>query len=223
MSVDEKRYGSYSKNIFCRPTGFRGKTIEILSLLSNSGGLTVREIAEKVDISPPDCWNYLKRGDLRGIFARKENWGWVATPYGLFILDIKPHNNNNNIDTRPTLDRHYIDTRPTLTLDSPKKKQRQLNWSVFDERSDWTDLGEDEKKIILAMGEHYERTGRPYYYFKDLYALREQFKIDIRVDDIFLQDMLLRLDHNGWIRARTSKGRLKIVLEKSRINELEHL
>lgn len=105
-----------------RPCGFRGKTIDILGILSSSGGMTVREIADRIGLKYPDCWNYLRRGEKKGVFERKESWGWIATSYGLLILEIKSHNNNNKIDTNSKQTRNKLDTNSTLSLDSSVKQ-----------------------------------------------------------------------------------------------------
>lgn len=83
-------------NFISNPCKFRGKTIEILSILSNSGGMTTMEIAEQTGIPVRKVWTYCNNGEKRGLFERKERWGWIATPFGFFVLSI----NNNNVQTK---------------------------------------------------------------------------------------------------------------------------
>ncbi len=68
------------------PCKFRGKTIEILSILSNSGGMTTREISDQTGIPVRKVWTYCNNGEIRGIFERKERWGWTVTSFGFFVL-----------------------------------------------------------------------------------------------------------------------------------------
>ena len=93
-------------NFISNPCKFRGKTIEILSILSNSGGMTTREISDRTGISIKALTVILLRGERKGIFDRKERWGWQATPFGFLILSI----NNNNYNTNTT----HVQTNTTL-------------------------------------------------------------------------------------------------------------
>ena len=92
------------------PCKFRGKTIDILEAISNSKGLTTKEIADKTDIPIRVVNIYCRRGEKRGVFERNERWGWGATPFGLFILDINYNNNNNNRNTKLTQSKHEGNT-----------------------------------------------------------------------------------------------------------------
>ncbi len=88
------------------PCKFRGKTIEILSILSNSGGMTTREISDQTGIPVREVWVYCRRGEKKGIFDRKERWGWISTAFGFLILSI----NNNNVNTCTTQSKHLHNT-----------------------------------------------------------------------------------------------------------------
>jgi len=85
-------------NFISNPCKFRGQTIEILGVLSNSGGMTTREISDRTGISIKVLSVILPRGEKKGIFERKEQWGWLASPFGFLILSI----NNNNYNTNTT-------------------------------------------------------------------------------------------------------------------------
>ncbi len=121
-------------NFISNPSKFRGKTIEILSVLSNSGGMTTREIADQTGIPVREVWIYCRRGEKKGIFERKERWGWISTVFGFLVLSI----NNNNDNTNTTQTQHKYNTNTTRTLYSPKKSH-QLNLSIFTNRSDITE------------------------------------------------------------------------------------
>ncbi|NJD53020.1 MAG: hypothetical protein FIB07_09165 [Candidatus Methanoperedens sp.] len=83
-------------NLIPNPCKFRGKTIEILGVLSNSGGMTTMEISEQTGIPVRIVGVYCRGGEKRGVFERKERWGWRVTSFGLLILSI----NNNNGKTK---------------------------------------------------------------------------------------------------------------------------
>ncbi len=148
-------------NFISNPCKFRGKTIEILGALSNSGGMTTREIADLTGIPVRTVGVYCRGGEKRGIFERKERWGWKVTAFGFLILSI----NNNNGKTK---DKDRINggkTKDKRTLDS-SRKSHQLNLSVFTSRSDITD---PERVVVGVLVKHYERTGEKYRYFRDFY------------------------------------------------------
>ena len=148
-------------NFISNPCKFRGQTIEILGVLSNSGGMTTREISDRTGISIKVLSVILPRGEKKGIFERKERWGWKASPFGFLVLSI----NNNNDNTNTTQTQHKYNTNTTRTLYSPKKSH-QLNLSVFTNRSDIT---EPERVVVGVLVQHYERTGEKYRYFRDFY------------------------------------------------------
>src|SRR5512137_2799961 len=70
------------------PQKYRGHTLEILGVLSEFGGLTTREIADRTGLKPNDVWHYCRRGNRSGIIERKERWGWCASPLGLLVLSV---------------------------------------------------------------------------------------------------------------------------------------
>jgi hypothetical protein len=84
--------------LLSNPCKFRGKTLEILGVLSNSGGMTTREISDHTGISVRIVGVYCINDEKRGIFERKERWGWKATSFGFLILYI--NDNNNNVKTK---------------------------------------------------------------------------------------------------------------------------
>jgi len=73
-------------SLISNPCKFRGKTIEILSILSNSGGMTTREISDHTGIPVRIVGVYCRGGEKRSIFERKERWGWKVTSFGFFNI-----------------------------------------------------------------------------------------------------------------------------------------
>ena len=197
-------------NFISNPCKFRGKTIEILSILSNGGGMTTREISDRTGISIKALTVILPRGEKKGIFERKERWGWQATPFGFLILSI---NNNNNYNTNITHVQHKYNTNTTRTLDSPKKSH-QLNLSIFTSRSD---IENPERLVVEVLVRHYERTGEKYRYFRDLY----HFCDETGVSAVDAPTAIARLKEEGCIYTRKDEFGWKIGLKVAFVERLK--
>ncbi|PWB49311.1 MAG: hypothetical protein C3F06_14265 [Candidatus Methanoperedenaceae archaeon] len=196
-------------NSISNPCKFRGKTIEILSILSNSGGMTTREIADKTGIPIREVWVYCRRGEKKGIIERKERWGWISTVFGFLILDI----NNNNVNTCTTQGKHKVNTC-TTRLYTVAKKSQQLNLSVYANRSDIT---EPERIVVEVLVKHYERTGEKYRYFRDFY----HFCDETGVGAVDAPEALARLKEEGCIYTRKDEFGWKIGLKVNFVERLK--
>ena len=197
-------------NFISNPCKFRGKTIEILGVLSNSGGMTTREISDQTGI-PVQSFKciLLANGEKRGIFERKERWGWKATPFGFFILSI----NNNNVQTNTNKVQTKYKSKYNRTLDSPKKSH-QLNLSIFTSRSD---IEDPERVVVEVLVEHYERTGEKYRYFRDLY----HFCDETGVSAVDAPTAIARLKEEGCIYTRKDEFGWKIGLKVGFVERLK--
>ena len=175
------------------PQKYRGHTLEILGVLSEFGGLTTREIANKTGLSPADVWQYCKRGARRGIFDTKESWGWSASPLGMLVLSLVS-TTTTTIDTKQTQNRHNIDTKPTQPL-------RQLSLTTFTSRED---IDESDRAVVGVLVSAYEKTGQYFQFYADEYEIS-------RIMGIAVQDVIstlrhlrndnciyFRRDHLGW-------------------------
>ncbi len=191
------------------PCKFRGKTINILGILSNSGGMTTREISDQTGIPVREVWVYCRRGEKKGIFDRKERWGWISTAFGFLILSI----NNNNVNTCTTQSKHKVNTCTTPTLDS-SKKSRQLNLSVFTNRSD---ISEPERVVVGVLVKHFERTGEKYRYFRDFY----HFCDETGVGAVDAPAAIARLKEEGCIYTRKDEFGWKIGLKVDFVERLK--
>jgi hypothetical protein len=196
-------------NSISNPCKFRGKTIEILSVLSNSGGMITREIADQTGIPVRTVGIYCRGGEKRGIFERKERWGWKATSFGFLILSI----NNNNGKTKDKDRINEGKTKDKRTLDSPKKSH-QLNLTVFTNRSDIT---EPERVVVGVLVQHYERTGEKYRYFRDFY----HFCDETGVGAVDAPAAIARLKEEGCIYTRKDEFGWKIGLKVNFVERLE--
>jgi hypothetical protein len=196
--------------LLSNPCKFRGKTIEILGILSSSGGLTAKEISDKTGIPLRQVWTYCKNGEKRGILERKERWGWQVTPFGFFVLDI---NNNNNVQTKYKQGTNKVQTKYKPALDSPKKSQ-QLNLSVYTNRSDITD---PERVVVEVLVKHFERTGETYRYFRDFY----HFCDETGVGAVDAPAAIARLKEEGCIYTRKDEFGWKIGLKVNFVERLK--
>jgi hypothetical protein len=50
------------------PCKFRGKTIDILGILSNSGGMTTRKLSDQTGIPVRKVWTYCNNGEKKRSF-----------------------------------------------------------------------------------------------------------------------------------------------------------
>ncbi len=196
-------------NFISNPCKFRGKTIVILGVLSNSGGMTTREISDRTGTSIKVLNVILPRGEKKGIFERNERWGWKASPFGFLVLNI--NNNNDNTNTTPI--QHKYNTNTTRTLDS-SRKSHQLNLSVFTNRSD---INEPERVVVGVLVQHYERTGEKYRYFRDFY----HFCDETGVGAVDAPPAIARLKEEGCIYTRKDEFGWKIGLKVGFVERLK--
>jgi hypothetical protein len=196
-------------NFISNPCKFRGKTIEILGVLSNSGGMTTKEISDQTGIPVRKVWTYCNNGEIRGLFERKERWGWKVMPFGFFVLYI----NNNNVQTKYKQSTNEVQSKYNRTLDSPKKSH-QLNLSIFTSRSD---IANPERVVVGVLVEHYERTGEKYRYFRDLY----HFCDETGVSAVDAPTAIARLKEEGCIYTRKDEFGWKIGLKVGFVERLK--
>lgn len=196
-------------NFISNPCKFRGKTIEILSILSNSGGMTTREISDQTGIPIKTVNVYCWLGEKRGIFERKERWGWIATSFGFFILSINNNNDKSNINEVLIKDKSSINHLYTVP-----KKSHQLDLSIFTSRSD---IENPERVVVGVLVEHYERTGEKYRYFRDLY----HFCDETGVSAVDAPTAIARLKEEGCIYTRKDEFGWKIGLKVGFVERLK--
>jgi len=151
------------------PQKYRGHTLEILGVLSEFGGLTTREIADKIGVPVRVVWGYCKRGYHRGIIERKERWGWCASPLGMLVLTLTT-TTTTTVNTKSTQSQHKVNTRST-------QPPRQLNLAAFTSRADITD---PDRSVVVVMAKHYERTGVKFRLFQDEYELAGAMNIAVQ-------------------------------------------
>jgi hypothetical protein len=171
--------------------------------------MITREIADQTGIPVRTVGIYCRGGEKRGIFERKERWGWKATSFGFLILSI----NNNNGKTKDKDRINEGKTKDKQTLDSPKKSH-QLNLTVFTNRSDIT---EPERVVVGVLVQHYERTGEKYRYFRDFY----HFCDETGVGAVDAPAAIARLKEEGCIYTRKDEFGWKIGLKVGFVERLK--
>jgi len=187
------------------PQKYRGHTLDILGVLSDFGGLTTREIADRVGMSCRVVWGYCKRGYRRGVIEKKENWGWFASPLGMLVLSLNT-TTTTTVNTKSTQSQHKVNTKST-------QPPRQLNLATFTSREDLT---ESDRSVVVVLTEHYERTNVKYRLFKDEYELADA--MDIAVPDVL--PTLRHLREEGCIYFRREPLGWKIGLMKGFVERL---
>jgi len=196
-----------------------GKNLDVLSVLSEFGGLTVREISDKTLIPTKVIWEYCKRNFKRGLIE-PDCWGWTLTPIG---IEVVRYNNNNSpqiIHNQSTNSPQIIHNQST----NKPKKSRQLNIEVYLEKEDLT---EDERVVVEVLARHYEETGekakaRPYFIVKDYYEFRTKIGFGCNLRDEDVQDIAISLQSNGYLYIMPQGKRLKIGLTKETIEKLQN-
>ena len=196
-------------NFISNPCKFRGKTIDILGVISNSVGMTTREIADQTGMPIKTVNVYCWLGEKRGIFERKERWGWIATSFGLFILSINNNNDKSNINKVLIKDKSSINHLYTVP-----KESHQLNLSIFTSRSD---IADPERVVVEVLVGHYERTGEKYRYFRDLY----HFCDETGVSAVDAPTAIARLKEEGCIYTRKDEFGWKIGLKVGFVERLK--
>ncbi|MCX9011765.1 MAG: MarR family winged helix-turn-helix transcriptional regulator [Candidatus Methanoperedens sp.] len=201
-----------------------GKTLEVLCILSEFGGLTVKEIGEKTGIPYKMVHQCCKRDFERG-FIEPDLWGWRLTPTGKTIVEYNNTINNNNNSPQIILNQSSNNPQIILNQSSNKpKKSRQLNIELYLEKED---LSEDERVVVEALARHYEETGqkakaRPYFIVKDYYEFRTKIGFDPKFRDEDVQDIAISLQSNGYLYIIPQGKRLKIGLTSETIEKLQH-
>lgn len=137
---------------------FRGWTIRILEELEHSGGMTVAQLAERLDHRRADVREYCARMRRIGAVEYAEKWGYKITPDGVFLLSIQASNTN------ATTTQHKHNTTTTL---------RQLTLAPFSDPQ----YSEPELAVTNLLLSHYTRTGEKFIFVKDQLDICERLNI----------------------------------------------
>jgi predicted transcriptional regulator len=199
-------------------TRVRGLSLDILALLQSRGGLYTPEIAEELGKSRNYVRTYMHNLLQYGCVNRFGRWGWEITALGSDILLY----NNNKIDKRSIKEeqkKHKRSIKETSRNSHTTHISRQLNLSLYSEDPDVT---EPERVVVLALAEHYERTGEKYRYYADMYDFCDQMGIT----SIGIGEVMAKLKQEGviYIRKETMfEGiSLKVGLKKDFVERLQY-
>ena len=127
---------------------YHGWTIEILAALENSGGLTVPQLADKLNHRKRDIKEYCYRLRDSGFIEKVQRWGWKITSAGQQLLVI------NNGNTKATTRQQQGNTKAT---------PRQLTLAPYSD----PEYSEPELAITNLIISHYNKTGQPFLFIED--------------------------------------------------------
>ena len=191
-------------------TKVRGLSLDILALLESKGGLYTPEIAYEVGKPKASIRKYMHRLYQYGCVDRFSRWGWEITASG---SDVLLYNNNNIDDRNETLTRQKRDTNVTETSHDSHttRTSRQLDLSLFEKDTDFSD---PERVVVLALAEHYERTGVKYQFYCDKY----DFCTQMGISSLDVGEVMAKLTQEGiiyvWNEKRYSGITLRVGLKK---------
>jgi DNA-binding Lrp family transcriptional regulator len=200
-------------------TRIRGLSLDILALLQSRGGLYTPEIAEEVGKSKNHVRAYMHNLLNYGCVDRFGRWGWEITAFGVDVLLY----NNNDIDKRSikeTSKKHKRCAKDGSGIPHTTHSSRQLNINLFLQQTE--DLSENQVVVVVALAEHYEKTGRPYLIVRDYYQFADQVGLDERMDDTEIHDLVISLDVAGMIYRFRDGLDMKIGLLKRVVDNLQY-
>jgi hypothetical protein len=197
----------------------RGFSLDILAELQSCGGSYTSEIAEELGKSKGYVKRYLHNLLNYGCVDRFSRWGWEITPLGVEILLL---NNNNIGERRVKEERKKSERRVKETSDTLRTthSSRQLDINLFLQQVE--DLSENQVVVVVALANHYEKTGRPYLKVKDYYEFAEHVGLSERMDEEDLQDLVISLDVAGMVYMFKQGRYMKIGLLKSVVDNLQY-
>lgn len=126
---------------------FSGWTIRVLEELQNNGGMTVAQIAERVNHRRNDIRVICNRLYRSGCIEPLEKWGWKITSAGIFLLSIQLSNTNI------TQTKHKHNTNITL---------RQFTLAPYSN----SEFSDPELALTNLLISHYEKTGQLFIYLE---------------------------------------------------------
>ena len=197
----------------------RGFSLDILAELQSCGGSYTSEIAENLGKPKGYVKTYLHNLLKYGCVDRYARWGWEIAPLGVEILSI----NNNNIGKRIVKEESKKSQRrvkETSHVPHTTPTSRQLNINLFLQQQE--DLSDDQVVVVVALANHYEKTGRPYLKIKDYYEFADKVGLPDRMDDAEIQDLVISLDVAGMIYTFKQGRYLKIGLLQSVVSNLQY-
>ncbi len=119
---------------------YRGLTIEILTELEHSGGMTTRDISTRINKTAKHSSTKLSQMLSDGLVEKVEKWGWRITRNGINCLLITNSNNNNNYVTERLQNVHRTTTEPpqhyhsTFPLENQEQKEEECIPGCFHQK-----------------------------------------------------------------------------------------
>lgn len=183
-------------------TRYRGWTVQILAELEHSAGLTVAQIADKLNQRKKAIREYCYRLYEAGCIEPIARWGWKITTHGQLLLYI----NNDHTNTTPTPQKDH--TKTTL---------RQLTLSPFSD----PDRSDPELAITNLIITHYNQTKQPFIFIEDWPELCE--KLNYPPDEIEQALRKLYQDRVCYIYNNRKYGKRQLRLYQDFIERLKYV
>lgn len=197
----------------------RGYSLDILSELQHTV-LTGPEIAELTDRKYGYTKRYLYNLYKYGCVDRIERWSWKITPLGAEILSTNTNTKNGERRVKEEGKKSERRVKETSHNSCTTPTWRQLNIDLFLQQQE--DLSENQRVVVVALANKYEKTGRPYLMVKSYYEFAEQVGLSERMDHADIQDLVISLDVAGIVYTFRKGDYMKIGLLKQVVNNLQY-
>lgn len=181
---------------------FRGWTISILEELQHSGGLTIAQIADKLNHRRVDVKEYCRRLYRSGCIEQIDRWGYKITTQGLQLLQLQPGN------TKATTRQHLGNTKATL---------RQLTLAPYSD----SEYSEPELAVTNLLISHYNKTGQPFIFIEDEAEICELVGLPPDVLGATLRK--LYQDRVCYFYNNRKYGRLQLRLYEDFLERIKHV
>ena len=197
----------------------RGFSLDILDELARTGGSTTKELCGELGRYPSYVRRYLGNLQKYGCVEKRDWWGWEISAFGDFVLSSSSSSSSNG--ERRVKEERKKSERRVKEVETTPVKTRQLNISLWSERED---ISGNELTVVVALTNHFEKTGRPYLKVKSFYEFRDLLELSASLDSSDIQDIVVFLENKGvFYQYRPSGGKyLKIGLTKETIEKMKH-
>lgn len=187
--------------------------------MARSGGSTANELREELGKPLNYIRPYLYNLYKYGCVDRRELWGWEITTMGDFVLS--SNSSSSSIGKRRVKEERKKSKRRVKEVEKTPVKTRQLNISLWSGRDD---LSDNKLTVVVALANHFEKTGRPYLKVKSFYEFRDLMELSNSLDSNDIQDIVVFLENKGiFYQYHPPGGRyLKIGFTKETLENMKH-
>ncbi len=171
----------------------RGYSVDILELLNDCGGLSIIEIANRIDKTPKYISNYLYRlRDYGLINLNKNNWKWYITALDDIIIYIIYKDNRTT-----TQQQHKDNKKDNVSSLNKNKKMEPEEQKTKIPINDWQKERTDTEVVVVShLIEHYNETMNKFVLSQSHDEFAELLRIGFP-ESSELPKTLLRLESDG--------------------------